>query len=351
MDLHSCTAMRIVLVNHEYTLTGASRVLLSIAQYLRDQGHEIGVMAMNVAPGTVRDEYLARGFRIVDGEALDIDPQTLVVCNTAFSAPAVASFAPFAKVVWWIHEGDVGAEALQQSDLGRAAFTGARAVVFQSARQRDVVYRAFTKRLPKSKCVLIPYGIDDPASDTVRPELSVGKPAFRVAFIGSIYARKFPSDLVRAIDRLADLDLDCVLIGRFYSLDGDAQEIVDRTPSRFTFTGELPHGEAMAWLASADVFSLPSSSESQPLSSLEAGIRSKALVLSDLPTYDGLWRHGRNCLLHPVGDVERLAAHLRRLALDAPLRRRLAEAAHHTAGQFTQERFHSKLDALIRRLA
>jgi glycosyltransferase involved in cell wall biosynthesis len=100
-------------------------------------------------------------------------------------------------------------------------------------------------------------------------------------------------------------------------------------------------------VGSADVFCLPSSSEVLPLTTLEAAMLERAMLLSDLPVYENIWRHGRNCLLFPVGAVGMLAQSLTMLAGNAELRTRLGAAARATAAPYTEAALFARFDALL----
>jgi glycosyltransferase involved in cell wall biosynthesis len=103
-------------------------------------------------------------------------------------------------------------------------------------------------------------------------------------------------------------------------------------------------------LNTADVFSLPSESEVLPLATIEAAMLEKAILLSDLSVYGGLWRHGHNCLLHPVGAVGLIAESIAMLAVNPGLRARLGAAARRTASVFTEAAFFAHFDALLNSL-
>jgi hypothetical protein len=87
-----------------------------------------------------------------------------------------------------------------------------------------------------------------------------------------------------------------------------------------------------------------------PLTTLEAAMIERPMVLSDLPVYEGIWRHGRNCLLFPVGAIGMLAQSIAMLAGNAELRARLGAAARHTAIPYTESAFFLRFDALLESL-
>ena len=73
----------------------------------------------------------------------------------------------------------------------------------------------------------------------------------------------------------------------------------------------------------------------------------RPMVLSDLPVDGGIWRHGRNCLMYPVGAIGLLAQSIAVLAENPELRGRLGGAARATASPYTEAAFFARFDALL----
>jgi glycosyltransferase involved in cell wall biosynthesis len=88
-------------------------------------------------------------------------------------------------------------------------------------------------------------------------------------------------------------------------------------------------------LALSDVFVLPSVSEGTSLALLEAMAASKPIVATDIPGNRTVLRHGRNCLLVPPGNPEKLAEAISFL-LDHP---RIAAEYGENAYQDVYQRF------------
>jgi glycosyltransferase involved in cell wall biosynthesis len=137
-----------------------------------------------------------------------------------------------------------------------------------------------------------------------------------------------------------------VIIGKYYSLEESARRIALGRAECFKIF-EASNEETLAWLREADLFCLPSQAESQPVSILEAAALGKPPVLSDLPSYRGIWLHDRNCLSVPVADIGGLATALSELLENAELRQRLGAAARATASQFTEAAFLARFDAML----
>jgi N-acetyl-alpha-D-glucosaminyl L-malate synthase BshA len=104
-------------------------------------------------------------------------------------------------------------------------------------------------------------------------------------------------------------------------------------------------------LRGADLFLLPSESESFGLAALEAMSCGVPVIASRVGGVPEVVIDGETGLLAPVGDVSAMAAHVVRLLADAPLRARLGQAARRRAETvFPLEATVSKYEALYRRL-
>ena len=340
--------MRILLVNHEFTVTGASTMLLRLAEHLRASGYEVTVFAFVVTPGPVKESYLARGFTVLD--TVDFKDYELAICNTTFTAKIVVQAAPFAKTIWWIHETETGLYYLLQNLPLLRAFSNATAVVYQTPFQRDVVFRSLTYLLDPGKFSVIPNGVDIEATDFRSAPAAPKRRAIRVVSVGTVEPRKRHEDLIYAVDRLKSLDIECVICGNFVKLAPNALNIVGSSPDRFMMIPGLPHRECLALIGTADIFCLASASESQPLVVFEAAFMARPLLLSSLLVYEGIFRHAGNCLLFPTGNVELLAQGLTDLAGSGSLRERLGRAARKTARSYTMPAFRAAFDALLERI-
>jgi glycosyltransferase involved in cell wall biosynthesis len=333
--------MRLLAVNYEYTLTGSTLMLLRLAEHLRDAGHEVSVCAAMSVDGPIKQAYCERGFAVLDRPTTTgID---MAICNTVMTAPQVIEFADTVPTVWWIHEERFGLFQLVHNPANLAAFERASAVVFPVAHLRDAVYRSFIYEKDPDRFLVIPNGIPPIELDPI-PRPHGGE--FRVVSVGTIYPRKRHEDLIRAM-ALYPGPAKCVIAGKFEFLPDDCLKLIADRPDRFELAGEIDRDSALRLLAGADVFCLPSASEVLPLTTLEAAMLERPMVLSDLPSYEGVWRHGHNCLLYPVGAIRMVAQSIAMLAANPELRTRLGAAARRTAARYTEAAFFARFDALL----
>jgi glycosyltransferase involved in cell wall biosynthesis len=113
------------------------------------------------------------------------------------------------------------------------------------------------------------------------------------------------------------------------------------------FRGELGHGQTLQLLSRCGVFVSTSEEETQGLALLEAAALEMPLVVTDLPPYVGIWQHGHNCLVSPVGDVPALQANVQSLLTDPALAASLGQAAALTAQRFEWAGFASRMQAVL----
>ena len=334
--------MRVMFFGAGMAMNGANLLSCRWAEHLRAQGHEVSVLTQDDETGPLKPRYEAAGIAVIADDQAYIDNQTLVICNTVLTAEMLVKAAAFSRCVWWIHEGEVGAGLLANYPQARQAFSCASAVIFPTAYMLDTVYRRFVSDMPRQKLFVVPNGVDAPRASRPRADGPV-----RVVSVGALCTRKRQGDLIRAVNALPDSPLQCQLAGKLESLDDEAHDMIRARPDRFHLMGEISHERSLEVIDGADILAHPSSDEALPLVLLEAGIRGKPLLLSNLPIYRDIWLHGENCLTHAVGDVALLAHLLTIFVRDGELRRRFGAAAQRTAQNFRSEVMLTKLDQVV----
>jgi glycosyltransferase involved in cell wall biosynthesis len=271
------------------------------------------------------------------------------IVNTIVSAHYLESLGPRVPTVFWVHEGEsVLWNSTWSASQWRHLFGLAERIVFQTGWQADHLFRSFLVGIapPRIKCVAngMP-SLPPNLRARVKPN---GKK--RIVFVGGVYGRKRPQDLVDAVLALNRDDVECLLIGTIEALSTIGAEHVAKIkahPDLFQLVGELDRRSGLEYLMSADVFCLPSGDESQPITPLEAASLGVPCALSDLPPYAGIWIHGHNCLFNPVGDITTLRRNLKALLDDAGLRESIVERAKSLTQQFEIHSFHQRFDAVM----
>lgn len=335
--------MRILLVSLTLNSHGASLALLRIGDLLAADGHAISVLAIEGTKGELRASWEARGIPILTGVrqgAFD-----LAICNTVASAPALCAIARDCPVIWWLREAGVGAVALERYPAWQEAFGAAARIVVQSRMARDRIYRRWIEPLPAERVVILPNGIEVPRLVEPPPRAL----AHRIVGVGPAGPVKRTGDLIAAARLLGREDLEVVILGDTKRLSEEERAILAAAPRRYHLTGRVPREGAFGWIAASDVLAMTSASEAQPNVLAEGAFGGTVLCASNLPVLAEFgWRHEENCLIHPVGAVERLAANLARLLDEADLAARLKGAARENARRhYSLETFHSRLSDLV----
>lgn len=166
--------------------------------------------------------------------------------------------------------------------------------------------------------------------DAARRALDVPDETFVVAWAGRFDPVKRVSLLIDAAHRLGDGNFALVLSG-----DGPLRDALHRQAStgaareRIRFVGW--RSDLSPLLAAADVLALPSLTEGVPNVALEAMWVGRPVVGDDIPALRELDAKPPRLLRLPRLDAESLAAALRTLRDNAPLRESLGRRAHHWA--------------------
>ena len=101
------------------------------------------------------------------------------------------------------------------------------------------------------------------------------------------------------------------------------------------FRGEIAHEAVPATLAQFDIFAMPSLAEGFGVAAIEASAMTLPIAASRVHGIPDVVDDGRTGILTPPGDVDALAAAIRRLAEDAALRTKMGAAGR----AFVQERY------------
>jgi glycosyltransferase involved in cell wall biosynthesis len=174
--------------------------------------------------------------------------------------------------------------------------------------------------------IVIPYGAD---IERFRPGPRPQRERLRIGTAARLSPEKGLDHLLRAVALLRDRDLrvDVLIAG-----DGPARPALERLTAALrlqdvvTFAGEVPHEHVPDVLQQLDIFVMPSTWEGFGVAAVEASAMELPVVASDVHGIPDVVVEGETGLLVPAADEEALAGAVERLAMDAPLRRRLGEA-------------------------
>ncbi len=187
-----------------------------------------------------------------------------------------------------------------------------------------------------------------PNAIPVRPEprdrlelrRSFGIDGDTVAFAGRFGPQKALDVLVAAVERVDGVAL--LLAG-----EGDPP----RHGANVRLLGPLDRERVLDLFAAADVAALSSSWENFPHTLVEALAAGTPVIATDVGGVSEIVQDGVNGLLVPPGDVDALAAAIRRYFADDALRERLAAAAAQSVERYGPEHVYSVLERILQQAA
>jgi glycosyltransferase involved in cell wall biosynthesis len=180
--------------------------------------------------------------------------------------------------------------------------------------------------------------------------------ATQVICCGSVIPRKRPNELMAAMQALNNPSAQAHFVGTVEHMGLFEDEVfrqAQRDPQafggRYTFHGELRFEPTQALLAQGDFLVSCSGDESQGMATLEAAMHGLPPLLSDLECYQGIWKHGENALLFPVGATRVMAWQLNGLLQDPLLCHSLGQAARQVALRYRWDEFTDGFDRALAR--
>jgi glycosyltransferase involved in cell wall biosynthesis len=189
---------------------------------------------------------------------------------------------------------------------------------------------------PAVPVVMIPNGVDLAAFKPGPPTPDDGP--LEIVCVARLIERKGQHHLIEAVQRLTaeGVAVRLKLVGT-----GDSQQDYEALAERLgvaaqvQFAGYVPREAIAAEYAAAHVFALPSFCEGMSVAALEAMGAGLPVVLSRTGGTAELLDDGVQGLSFDWADVTTLTAHLRRLATDRALARRMGAAARERALRFS----------------
>jgi glycosyltransferase involved in cell wall biosynthesis len=327
--------MRVLAVTHSLGSNGAAWVLFHLLKAIKSAGGSVDVLYSG-------EELLVplfkdAGIRIIDrAQTAEYD---VALVNTLPDHARVAELAAALPVLFWVHEGVAGRDnGLAEATEWIRAFRHSSRIVFDCQWQYDTVFKSFLGAIESHRISHVSPAFIAPPPGHAE---SVRNPASIIS-LGTLYPRKRPADLVEAVVRLNTPNVHCTLVGDHSSLDSNGprmSQLLAENHSLFTLTGEVFDPKKGELLRHAGVFCSASGDETFNMAAMEAATLRLPLALTDLPCYEGIWQHGINALLSPVGAIDCLSWNLKALTSDPALADRLGQAAQRTAARFTMDRF------------
>jgi phosphatidylinositol alpha-1,6-mannosyltransferase len=188
----------------------------------------------------------------------------------------------------------------------------------------------------KIHIAIIPNGVDLQIFHPIK-KMSMNA-HLKILCVARLIERKGQRQLMGAVRRLTDegIKVKLELVGT-----GDAEADYKKFARSLgisklvQFSGYVPREEIAGHYASSDVFVLSSFNEGMSVATLEAMASGLPIVTTRTGGTNDLIEDGSNGLIFDWGDVDSLTAHLRLLAMDKALRKKLGEASRAKASKFS----------------
>jgi len=221
------------------------------------------------------------------------------------------------------------------SPLVRQIWRGAEEVVAKSECEIEMIHAVD----PGVSCLVIPNGVDLVAFQPQQTAPDMGP--LRILCVGRLIERKGQDHLIDAVKRLTDegIDVRLDLVGA-----GDARADYEShvkcvgLADRVRFLGYVPRENILEHYGAAHVFVLPSYNEGMSVALLEAMASGLPVVVTPTGGTSELVEPETNGLVFEWGDVDQLTSHLRRLAQDRSLTRRLGQVSRQRARAYSWDR-------------
>lgn len=172
----------------------------------------------------------------------------------------------------------------------------------------------------------------------------------RVAYVGTLIKRKYPSEIVPALHQAYDHDFTMSYVG-----EGDERKTIEQVSKtlgvmqQVHLLGRIPRDKVIELLDNSDLFIMISRSEVYGLVYLEAMARGCITIASRREGFDGIIRDGINGFLCEAGNTEELAQILSNVnSMSRDQLQKISNAAMTTARELTDENAARKyLSAII----
>jgi len=333
-------------------LNGAAILLKSILEYWSHTLQwEIDALVDEKTLSNHGEELISIGVKpsLITGQPKEYQ---FVLINTFIDIGFIDHFFGQAPIVFWIHEGSsvIYNARCQPLELINA-LSKPDLLLFVSRWQSHSVFRNFIHHLPPQKIKVVSPGIE--LFEEKPPRAACITDRFHIVSLGSVYPRKRPLDLAKAVISLSGTHRPvCSFIGDLshtHVFGDEIQEYLTDYSDTLKWHGGMTGDAKYKLLMKGDAACFPSGDETFGMSALEIASLGLPIMMADLPVYNEVgWIHGVNCLKHPVGDVLMLARNIEVLIGQPSLRKQLTKAGSELAERYSMAAFFQNVtDAVL----
>lgn len=346
-DIYRQGAKKALILNHEFSMTGAPIVLVNMIPVLRSLGFE--TVVLGPADGPALELFIKAGARVITnlellsnlalyGVALNCD---LVVVNTVCQLDAIHRLnGAHVPVLWWLHDAfqiypyiEANIPHQVQSNVKICAVGAHATAAMHSTR-------------PDFEIAQLVYGLPDYAKDSFPPyDLSYvqGKQLF--VTVGSMEVRKGQDILCRAIRMLPQEKIkNCAFLFVGKSLDdavyATVLELVDDYPESVFYRKSLTRDEIKSLMQQCACVICSSRDDPMPTFVTEGLIFGRPAIVSEHTGTAGLIQEGVDGFVYHGDSAEQLAEKIEYFMDHPDLTRQMSAACRSLYERcFTQESF------------
>ncbi len=275
------TGCNILLVSHDFSVTGAPNSLLRQAKYFKEAGHNVEVWSLG--GGNLLDRYVEAGFNplFVENSRKGIKDFyekrkqrfDFIICNTIITYKAVDVLQRYdTPLVWFVRETKLLDDFIKKSSDFATVFKNFYNIYTVSE------YAANVCRQYNPEIKIINNAIADDFSG-----LNASSNSIRFGYIGSVMEVKGVDVLIEAYKAIwgKHKNISLSIAGSFGAPYG--KKLVKRTSKieSIKWLGEIQKDHKKEFFENIDVLCVPSLDEPSGLVVLEGAMHGKALIVTD----------------------------------------------------------------------
>lgn len=272
--------MKILLLSHEMTYTGAPNSLLNVARVLRSHGHSVKVYTLTKGPFSVR--FNQHGFRV---RKFDIskckkisENFDIAVCNTVFCGKAALAMQDFIPTVLYLREAENLPDILAKNHIDEGCICNAEHIACVSEYAAHFIEKTYR---PENLYILHNFLIK-PLLKTAT--LNKAKKKIRFLIAATIEPRKGISVAIKAFEMLPPELRKKAVLDIYGSAPSWAasyhKPLFAKKHEGVTYHGELTHGKSRMY-KKTNVVLVPSFDESCSLTALEGAMYARPIIVTE----------------------------------------------------------------------
>lgn len=344
---NSSADKKILLITHDFSLTGAPIMLYYAAKILKKNGYDVTVCSKEDGP--LKHDYLSNGISVWIFENYDFSDYeinwyftkySMIFVNTAVLCELVKKLENVdAPVMWWLHEEDNIYKEYQIKEIPKYE----NLYVYCVSKRAISSYEKYSGYM---NAKLLIYGIPD---ETYKSQINCKTDNRKIiyAIIGCVSERKghdiFMSSIKKNWDKWKD-NSEFWVIG----VMTEAQRKEMEATGKVKVFGSIDHGDLLKIYSEIDVVVCPSRNDPMPVVLAEAMMNKKICVASDMTGTAEMIIPYENGLVCHAGDVDSLSQQIEWILDHKEQLGSMGEKAYEVYRQnFSQEQFQIRLCRIV----